>query len=67
MRKPLKPLTLLTLLLTFLSLRQSGWFEAKGTKPVVRTAQAGDLDGAAAWRHRHVLPSHWKQFMLRRN
>lgn len=67
MRNPLKPLTLLTLLMTFASLRHSGWFDAVPAKPVVRTAQAADLDSPAAWRHRQVQPNHWKGFMLRRN
>lgn len=67
MRNPLKPLTLLTLLMTFASMRQSGWFDASPAKTVVRTAQVGDLNSSPAWRHRHVQPNHWKAFVLRGN
>jgi hypothetical protein len=68
MRSPLAPLTVLTLLLTVLTLRGNGPITSRGSKPAARYVQAqeGQENSDAASRHRHVMPNHWRAFLLHR-
>lgn len=69
MRNPLAALVLLTISVSFLSFRQSGWLQSMSQKLGAQVVHANprDLDADALWRHQHVQPTHWKAYLLRRN
>ena len=69
MRSALAVLVLLTLVVSFLSFRQSGWLQSLSQNLGAQAGHASqkELDAAALWRHQHVQPTHWKAYLLRRD
>lgn len=64
MQKALAPLTVLVLVLTGLSLNQSGWLKAN---PPPRTEVGDVFSTEAALRHKHCLPNHWRALVLQKD